>query len=174
MALLQILRKQNMKLFKLQIFPCPSLLLVSLNQTQIESGRSLTDQIARGCLSDLYQRAVLFLSLYFILGVGNADFDAMHDLDGDGKLLKSPINGQRASRDIVQFVLFRKLIGLSSGSNDFGMSNSRLGLFSNKYTVLIGRSWTQLRSDWSIECLKTHISQRNSSRSPSCKAQPIG
>ena len=102
-----------MKLFKLQIFTCPSSLLVSLNQTQIVSGRSLTDQIARG--SDLYQRAVLFLSLYFILGVGNADFDAMHDLDGDGKLLKSPINGQRASRDIVQFVPFRKLIGLSSG-----------------------------------------------------------
>ena len=121
-----------MKLFKLQIFPCPSLLLVSLHETQIESGRSLTDQIARGCLSDLYQRAVLFLSLYFILGVGNADFDAMHDLDGDGKLLKSPINGQRASRDIVQFVPFRKFIGLSSGSNDFGMSNSRLGQFSNK------------------------------------------
>ena len=67
-----------------------------------------------------------------ILGVGNADFDAMDDLDGDGKLLKSPINGQRASRDIVQFVPFRKFIGLSSGSNDFGMSNSRLGLFSNK------------------------------------------
>ena len=70
--------------------------------------------------------------LYFTLGVGNADFDAMDDLDGDGKLLKSPINGQRASRDIVQFVPFRKFIGLSSGSNDFGMSNSRLGLFSNK------------------------------------------
>ena len=83
----------------------------------------------RGPLSDLYQRADLF---YFILGVGNADFDAMDDLDGDGKLLKSPINGQRASRDIVQFVPFRKFIGLSSGSNDFGMSNSRLGLFSNK------------------------------------------
>ena len=56
----------------------------------------------------------------------------MDDLDGDGKLLKSPINGQRASRDIVQFVPFRKFIGLSSGSNDFGMSNSRLGLFSKK------------------------------------------
>ena len=122
-----------MKLFKLQIFRCPLSLLVSLTQTQIESGRSLTDQIARGCLSDLYPRAVLFLSLfYFILGVGNADFDAMDDLDGDGKLLKSPINGQRASRDIVQFVPFRKFIGLSSGSNDFGMSNSRLGQFSNK------------------------------------------
>ena len=81
---------------------------------------------------------------YFILGVGNADFDAMDDLDGDGKLLKSPINGQRASRDIVQFVPFRKFIGLSSGSNDFGMSNSRLGLFSNKNTVLIGQNLVHL------------------------------
>ena len=53
----------------------------------------------------------------------------MDDLDGDGKLLKSPINGQGASRDIVQFVPSRKFIGLSSGSSDFGMSNSRLGRF---------------------------------------------
>ena len=125
-----------MKSFKLQISPCPSSLLVSLTQTEIESGRSLMDQIARRCLSDLYKRADLF---YFILGVGNADFDAMDDLDGDGKVLKSPINGQRASRDIVQFVPFRKFIGLSSGSGDFGMSNSRLGLFSNKYGILIGQ-----------------------------------
>ena len=66
-------------------------------------------------------------------GVGNADFDAMDELDGDGKLLKSPINGQRATRDIVQFVPFRKFLGLSSGPSDFGMSNSRLGQFSKLF-----------------------------------------
>ena len=59
-----------------------------------------------------------------IVGVGNADFSAMDDLDGDGKLLKSPLTGARAERDIVQFVPFRKF--LSSYQGDFGMSSSRL------------------------------------------------
>jgi len=74
---------------------------------------------------EIVQASDLPMSI-IIVGVGNADFDAMDELDGDGKLLKSPINGQRASRDIVQFVPFRKFLGLSSGPSDFGMSNSRL------------------------------------------------
>ena len=85
--------------------------------------------------------------LFLFQGVGNADFDAMDELDGDGKLLKSPINGQRATRDIVQFVPFRKFLGLSSGPSDFGMSNSRLGQFS-KFNL---DSKTQILSDV-VEC----------------------
>ena len=46
----------------------------------------------------------------------------MDDLDCDGQLMKSPINGQRAERDIVQFVPLRKF--RSQGPSDFG--NSRL------------------------------------------------
>lgn len=42
-----------------------------------------------------------------IVGVGNDDFSPMNVLDGDGKLLRSS-NGATASRDIVQFVPFRK------------------------------------------------------------------
>lgn len=59
-----------------------------------------------------------------IVGVGNADFSAMSDLDADGKLIKSPLTGQSAERDIVQFVPFRQFIG--SYGSDFGMSSSRL------------------------------------------------
>lgn len=40
-----------------------------------------------------------------IVGVGNADFSNMQKLDGDGGLYNS--QGQRAARDIVQFVPFR-------------------------------------------------------------------
>jgi len=58
-----------------------------------------------------------------IIGVGNADFSAMDELDCDGKLMKSPVNGQKAERDIVQFVPLRNF--RSSGQpSDFG--NSRL------------------------------------------------
>ncbi len=42
-----------------------------------------------------------------IVGVGNADFSAMEQLDGDEKVLRAT-NGTPASRDIVQFVPFSK------------------------------------------------------------------
>ena len=59
-----------------------------------------------------------------IVGVGNADFSAMDDLDSDGKVMKSPFSGRGAERDIVQFVPFRQFLG--SYGSDFGMSSSRL------------------------------------------------
>ena len=40
-----------------------------------------------------------------IVGVGNANFDNMNRLDGDGGLYGS--KGQKSPRDIVQFVPFR-------------------------------------------------------------------
>ena len=48
--------------------------------------------------------ATLPLSV-IIVGVGNADFTNMVKLDGDGGLYNS--QGQKALRDIVQFVPFR-------------------------------------------------------------------
>uniref|UniRef100_A0A669BKH9 Copine 3 n=1 Tax=Oreochromis niloticus TaxID=8128 RepID=A0A669BKH9_ORENI len=47
-----------------------------------------------------------------IVGVGGADFSAMEFLDSDDKLLQAP-SGVVASRDIVQFVPFRKFQGNS-------------------------------------------------------------
>lgn len=40
-----------------------------------------------------------------IVGVGNADFSAMEELDGDGGKLRNS-RGQECARDIVQFVEF--------------------------------------------------------------------
>ena len=40
-----------------------------------------------------------------IIGVGDADFDAMEELDGDGGLLRDDY-GNVCKRDIVQFVEF--------------------------------------------------------------------
>ena len=48
-----------------------------------------------------------------IVGVGAADFTAMDILDGDEGVLKAP-NGERARRDIVQFVPFRKFETVST------------------------------------------------------------
>lgn len=42
-----------------------------------------------------------------IVGIGNADFTNMNRLDGDDGLYNS--KGQRAARDIVQFVPFREM-----------------------------------------------------------------
>merc|ERR1712176_685493 len=42
-----------------------------------------------------------------IVGVGNADFEAMEELDGDGERLRNS-RGQAAARDIVQFVEFNQ------------------------------------------------------------------
>ena len=44
-----------------------------------------------------------------IVGVGNADFSAMEELDGDGGRLRNG-RGVAAARDIVQFVEFSKCI----------------------------------------------------------------
>ena len=46
-----------------------------------------------------------------IIGVGNANFEDMERLDADKKALQ--FNGRKASRDIVQFVPYRKYIGAS-------------------------------------------------------------
>ena len=44
-----------------------------------------------------------------IVGVGNADFSKMEELDSDGGLLRDN-HGRAAKRDIVQFVEFNKLM----------------------------------------------------------------
>jgi len=48
-----------------------------------------------------------------IVGVGNADFDAMDQLDSDNGMLT--FNGSAAERDIVQFVPFRQFSGYNAG-----------------------------------------------------------
>ena len=50
-----------------------------------------------------------------IVGVGNADFDAMEELDGDTVRLSS--NGRYAERDIVQFVPFNEIIKVGEDPN---------------------------------------------------------
>ncbi len=62
----------------------------------------------------IVEAAVLPLSI-IIVGVGNADFDAMEELDGDAVRVTSPM-GKVAARDIVQFVPFSNFVrqGLDS------------------------------------------------------------
>lgn len=43
-----------------------------------------------------------------IVGIGNADFSSMNELDSDNGLLS--VDGRAASRDIVQFVPFRDFL----------------------------------------------------------------
>jgi len=45
-----------------------------------------------------------------IIGVGDADFSQMEELDGDGGVLQ--IDGEKATRDIVQFVPMRQFDGV--------------------------------------------------------------
>lgn len=45
-----------------------------------------------------------------IIGVGNANFEDMERLDADKKALQ--FNGRKSSRDIVQFVPFKKYQGV--------------------------------------------------------------
>ncbi|ELU11603.1 hypothetical protein CAPTEDRAFT_227478 [Capitella teleta] len=57
-----------------------------------------------------------------IVGVGNADFDAMEELDADNHRLMS--HGKAAERDIVQFVPFREFLGRHG--NDLAASEAHL------------------------------------------------
>ncbi len=74
--------------------------------------------ITDGVISDfpettraLVMAATLPVSV-IIVGVGGADFSAMDALDSDGGLLKDPY-GNKARRDIVQFVPMRKFAHVS-------------------------------------------------------------
>ena len=55
----------------------------------------------------IVQLSALPLSI-IIIGVGNASFSKMEELDSDKNLLKDS-SGKQALRDIVQFVEFNKL-----------------------------------------------------------------
>ena len=57
-------------------------------------------------INTLVENCNLPLSI-IIVGVGNAEFSNMERLDGDNGLYNS--KGQRAMRDIVQFVPFREV-----------------------------------------------------------------
>jgi len=58
-------------------------------------------------ISALVQASNLPVSVV-IVGVGNADFSQMEELDGDGKALCCPFTHKVAKRDIVQFVAMQK------------------------------------------------------------------
>jgi len=65
-----------------------------------------------GAITDMDQtkHAICCASLLpmsiIIVGVGDANFGSMEELDGDDGVLKSPITGDKCMRDIVQFVPF--------------------------------------------------------------------
>ena len=68
-----------------------------------------------GVITDIYDTkeaivdaSSLPLSI-IIVGIGNADFTAMEELDSDATLLTAP-SGRRAQRDIVQFVPFNQFL----------------------------------------------------------------
>ncbi len=50
-----------------------------------------------------------------IIGVGNADFSYMEELDGDSVRVTAP-DGRAAARDIVQFVAIRDFLSGNRGS----------------------------------------------------------
>ncbi|KPP63807.1 hypothetical protein Z043_117902 [Scleropages formosus] len=75
--------------------------------------------ITDGVITDLDQTRSAIVSAsklpmsIIIVGVGGADFSAMEFLDGDDGRLRAP-SGEPATRDIVQFVPFRKFQNLST------------------------------------------------------------
>ncbi|XP_064632311.1 copine-8-like isoform X2 [Lineus longissimus] len=82
--------------------------------------------ITDGVITDMPQTkeaivnaSMLPLSI-IIVGVGDAEFDAMDELDGDEVRLSS--RGRVAARDIVQFVPFREFLG----NNTLAVSQARL------------------------------------------------
>ena len=66
--------------------------------------------LADGCICDMDETidAIVELSYHpvsiIIVGIGNADFSQMEELDGDNKRLSSKLSRKVAARDIVQFV----------------------------------------------------------------------
>lgn len=59
-------------------------------------------------IDEVVKGSTLPLSI-IIVGIGNADFDQMEQLDADDAPLFSRIINKYAARDIVQFVPFREV-----------------------------------------------------------------
>lgn len=85
--------------------------------------------ITDGIISDMHQTmhsivnaSKLPISI-IIVGVGNADFDAMDVLDSDDKRLN--VDGRFADRDIVQFVPLRQFL-VNNGPSQFIRSQADL------------------------------------------------
>ncbi|XP_050429591.1 copine-8-like isoform X2 [Adelges cooleyi] len=77
--------------------------------------------ITDGVITDMFhtkqaiiKASTLPLSI-IIVGVGNADFQSMEELDGDTVTLE--VNGVRAARDIVQFVPFKDFLQIQNPMN---------------------------------------------------------
>lgn len=85
----------------------------SKTNNQSEQNYVILLMITDGVISDMKQTANAIVDAsdlplsIIIIGVGNADFDAMEELDADEHPLRHS-NGQRMKRDIVQFVPFNK------------------------------------------------------------------
>jgi hypothetical protein len=86
--------------------------------------------ITDGIITDIRQTKAAIVAAsdlplsIIIVGVGDADFEAMKELDGDEVRLTSPDDGKAAVRDIVQFVAFRNF--LREGFNNPETSRLRL------------------------------------------------
>ena len=75
--------------------------------------------------SAIVDAAALPISI-IIVGVGDANFDAMEELDGDEVRVTS-FDGRVASRDIVQFVPFRNFLPQKNvGNYDSNIAQSKL------------------------------------------------
>ena len=76
-----------------------------------------------GVITDMNQTIDAIVTASFtplsiiIVGVGNADFSAMDELDCDEGLLRSQNTGKSAQRDIVQFVAMNKYAQNGAGPN---------------------------------------------------------
>ena len=85
------------------------------NMNQYQILLLLTD----GAIHDMPQTIDLICALsempcsIIIVGVGNADFSSMEELDGDGARLRNS-QGQEAARDIVQFVEFNQCMRMGN------------------------------------------------------------
>ncbi|XP_054924438.1 copine-8-like isoform X1 [Dermacentor andersoni] len=101
--------------------------------------------ITDGVISDMpqtmeaiVQASSLPMSI-IIVGVGNADFSAMEVLDGD--VIQLNLGGQRAERDIVQFVPFRKFLqsGASWQSNQAQLAKEVLAEIPGQVTAYMSK-----------------------------------
>jgi hypothetical protein len=100
--------------------PCIRHVAKFANQYQDGSHYFILLILTDGVITDIYDTkeaivdaSTLPLSI-IIVGIGNADFSAMDELDSDNTVLTAP-SGRRAARDIVQFVPFNQF--LQSGTN---------------------------------------------------------
>lgn len=117
----------------------------------------------------IVKASILPLSI-IIVGVGDADFSAMEELDGDRVRLS--YGGQEAARDIVQFVPFRDFLKGMEGKGEASRAGGPSRVNPNTARIRLAREVLAEVPDQFLSFMKENCVKPGSGEAAAAAAAP--